>query len=68
MRAMNTKAATTMPTSMATVRSKNTVEPKVSSSTSRSPFGAGQRVAEALDSLMFQATTTSIAASAAIGT
>ena len=48
MRYMKTKAATTTPTSIATVRSKNTVSKKVSSSTSRSPHRRRQRVAEVL--------------------
>ena len=57
-----------MPASIATVRSKNTVRKKVSSSTSRSPLGADSVCRKCSYSLMFQATTSSTAASAASGT
>ena len=66
--AKKTKAATTMPTSIAMVRSMNTVSRKVSNSTRRSPFGADSVLRKASCSLMFHATTSSTAASAASGT
>ena len=68
MRYMNTRAATTTPAWMATVRSKNTVSPNVSSSTTRSPMGADMVARKFSCSLMFQATISSTAASAASGT
>ncbi len=65
---MNSIAASTTPTAIATVRSIITVKPNVSSSTSRSPTGARIKYLKRSISLMFHATMTSTAASVASGT
>ena len=56
------------PTPIATVRSTSTVSRKVTSSTAASPRGALGNAAKRCASLIPQATTSSTAASAAIGT
>ncbi|MNR69241.1 hypothetical protein D3C85_1943530 [compost metagenome] len=65
---MKTNVATTRPTSIASVRSKNTVRKKVSNNTRRSPFGADRVWRKCSYSQMFHATTRSTAASADKGT
>ena len=67
MRCMNSTAASTTPTSIATVRSTSTVRKNVVSSTSRSPAGAPIRCVNCSTSLMFHATTISTAARLASG-
>src|SRR2546429_13197 len=67
MRRIKRKAASTMPTSMATVRSTRTVSRKVVSSTATSLFGARNSEMNVRHSLMWKATTTRIAASVARG-
>lgn len=62
MRCMNKTAASTTPTSMATVRSTSTVNANVKSSTTRSPSGARIRCRKRTISLMFEATMSSTAA------
>src|SRR5207244_2516456 len=66
-RRMKRKAAGTMPTAMATVRSTRTVSRKVVSSTATSLFGARNSEMNVRHSLMWKATTTRIAASVARG-
>lgn len=66
---MNRIAESTTPIWIATVRSTSTVSAKANASTSRSPIGAVVMMWRILcRPLMFHATTTSTAASAASGT
>ena len=67
MRRMNRKAASTMPTSMATVKSTSTVSRNVVSRTATSLLGARNSAMNVRHSLMWNATTTRIAASVASG-
>jgi len=66
-RCMNRNAASTSPTSIATVRSNTTVSAKVRISTARSPTGPVMRCRKLSISAMFHATITSTAASTASG-
>ena len=68
MRRMKRKAASTIPTSIATVRSTSTVSRKVVSKTATSLFGARNSAPKVRHSLMWNATTTRMAASVASGT
>jgi len=67
MRRMNRNAASTIPTSIATVRSHSRVRRNVVSSTATSLFGARNSARNVRHSLMLYATTTRIPASVAIG-
>ena len=67
MRRMKRKAARTIPTSIATVRSMSTVSVKVVSNTTTSLFGAVSSLRNVRHSLMWYETTTRIAASVARG-
>ena len=68
MRRMNSSAASTMPTDTAMTMSKSTVRPKQVSSTATSLLGATRTMCtKCFTSDMFQATSSSSAASDAIG-
>ena len=68
MRRMKSRAASTMPTETPTTMSKKTVSRKQASSTATSLCGATRRVwRKCLASDMFQATSSSSAASEAMG-
>ena len=68
MRCMKRSAASTIPTVTETTMSKTTVRPKQMSSTATSLRGATRtRWTKCFDSLMFQATSRSSAASEAMG-
>src|ERR1700723_738478 len=67
-RAMKSSEARVTPTPMATVRSTSTVSPKVSNNKARSPASLCGKVLKRSPSLMPHATTSRMAASAAIGT